>query len=146
MAIEQLNARWGNASPEDLKEYEQEGLILQVTEGIWKVLKERGWNKTDLANALGTSKSNVTQLLNGSRNMTLRTLSDICFALGATVRVYVGEPKTLRFSWDDFARLEVGDGGEVIEFPEAGNSLSYERDEGVNDQAWGAVQIRKVAA
>jgi len=47
--------------------------------------------KADLARALTTSKSNVTQLLSGDRNMTLTTLSDIASALGLSPNIYLAE-------------------------------------------------------
>ena len=59
----------------------QERLITEVTEAIWKAMEETGVNKTDLANRMGASKGYISQVLSGSRNMTLRTLTDICFAL-----------------------------------------------------------------
>ncbi len=65
----------------------QEDLILATTEAIWKVLEERKWSKADLARAMHTSRANITQLLDGSRNMTLRSLSDIAFVLGIEVHV-----------------------------------------------------------
>jgi hypothetical protein len=40
-----------------------------------------------LASMLGTNKSHVTQLLRGSRNMTLRTVSDIFFSLDCEVTI-----------------------------------------------------------
>ncbi len=65
----------------------QEELILDVTELILEKMEEKGLNKSQLANMLGTNKSHVTQLLRGSRNMTLRTVSDIFFNLGCEVTV-----------------------------------------------------------
>jgi ribosome-binding protein aMBF1 (putative translation factor) len=59
----------------------QEELILGVTELVLEKLEERGLSKSQLASMLGTNKSYITQLLRGSRNMTLRTVSDIFFSL-----------------------------------------------------------------
>lgn len=142
MAIEQIRDRWANASADERRVFEQEGLILQVTEEIWEALESKGWNKAQLANALGKSKSYVTQLLNGSRNMTLRTLSDICFALGVPVRVRVGEPKSLKLCWADVVTLSDGDSADIV-MPVAQNSLSYESD--IQD-GWKFESIQKVAA
>lgn len=78
---------------ESKREFAREDLILEVTEAIWDALAQRDWTKSDLADALGCKPPHVTQLLNGSRNMTLRTLSDIAFALGKkfTVNLYNGD-------------------------------------------------------
>lgn len=59
----------------------QEELILDVTELILEKMEQKGLNKSKLAEMLGTNKSHITQLLRGSRNMTLRTVSDIFFGL-----------------------------------------------------------------
>ena len=59
----------------------QEGCILSATEEISRVMEEKQVTKADLARLLDCSKAHVTQLLNGGRNMTLRTLSDICMVL-----------------------------------------------------------------
>jgi transcriptional regulator with XRE-family HTH domain len=67
--------------------YAQEGLILEVAEQVWAALERRGVSKQELAQRLGTGKSHVTQVLNGGRNMTLRTLSDIAEALNQRVHV-----------------------------------------------------------
>lgn len=78
---------WLDQSTENKRVYAQEGLILEISEMIWGELQKRDWNQVQLAQALGTSKAYVSQLLNGSRNMTLRTLSDIAFALSLEVKV-----------------------------------------------------------
>jgi transcriptional regulator with XRE-family HTH domain len=59
----------------------QEELILDITELILEKMEQKGLNKSQLAEMLGTNKSHITQLLRGSRNMTLRTVSDIFFEL-----------------------------------------------------------------
>ena len=46
------------------------------------ILEDMKVSKKTLANRLGRSRPYITQLLSGSRNMTLGSLSDICFALG----------------------------------------------------------------
>jgi len=78
---------WVNESDENRRLYAQEGLILSVTEEIWTAMNRRGLNKQQLAEHLGTGKSHVSQLLNGARNMTLRTLSDIAEALGQHIEI-----------------------------------------------------------
>lgn len=72
---------WLDESEENRRLYAQEDLILQVTEAIWERMSELNVSKKDLAEKLGRSKSYITQVLSGSRNMTLRTLADIAFTL-----------------------------------------------------------------
>jgi plasmid maintenance system antidote protein VapI len=70
------------------KELARQDLIVSVTEQVWAILEDSNLSKADLARALETSKSNVTQLLSGNRNMTLATLADIGEALGAKPKVH----------------------------------------------------------
>jgi transcriptional regulator with XRE-family HTH domain len=65
----------------------QEELILAVTELILGEMEQKAVSKSQLANMLGTNKSHITQLLRGSRNMTLRTVSDIFFGLECKLNI-----------------------------------------------------------
>src|SRR5699024_5164707 len=62
-------------------------LIYNVTEDILVLMEDLSVSKQELARRLGRSRSYVTQLLGGARNMTLGTLSDISFALGVKPQV-----------------------------------------------------------
>ncbi|RME58748.1 XRE family transcriptional regulator [Candidatus Parcubacteria bacterium] len=79
--------KWVSASVDRQRLLAEEEFILDVTENIWEEMQRQGVNKAELAERLGKSRAYVTQLLNGSRNMTLRSLADICFALGAEPRI-----------------------------------------------------------
>lgn len=72
---------WLDESEKNHRLLAQEALILEVSEAIWAALEKLKMSKADLARALGSSKANVTQLLDGRRNMTLRTLADIAYKL-----------------------------------------------------------------
>ncbi|MCU7906895.1 MAG: helix-turn-helix transcriptional regulator [Candidatus Thiodiazotropha sp. (ex Epidulcina cf. delphinae)] len=67
--------------------FAREELVYNVTEDILVVLDDLGISKKELARRLGKSRSYVTQVLSGSRNMTLGSLSDICFAIGVKPKV-----------------------------------------------------------
>jgi transcriptional regulator with XRE-family HTH domain len=71
--------------PEFRKLLAQEELILEVTESICKLLEEEKVSRKELADRLGKSKGFVSQLLNGGRNLTLRTVADILHVLGYKV-------------------------------------------------------------
>lgn len=62
--------------------FAREELVYNVTEDLLVILEDLEINKKELARRLGKSRSYVTQILSGSRNMTLGSLSDICNALG----------------------------------------------------------------
>jgi transcriptional regulator with XRE-family HTH domain len=78
---------WIANDPERERLFAQEQLIVAVAEHIWEKMEAHDVTKADVAAALGKSKAFITQVLNGTRNMTLRTLSDIAFALDAKVNV-----------------------------------------------------------
>lgn len=68
--------------PEFRKLLSQEELILEMTEFICKLMRDKNITRKQLAELLGKSKGFVSQLLNGGRNLTLRTLADIFYVLG----------------------------------------------------------------
>lgn len=85
---EMTNRGWierQTASPESRRMYEEERLILWATEAVAEAMANQGLTRAQLAEALGTSRPNVTQLLSGSRNMTLRTLAALAHACGMRV-------------------------------------------------------------
>jgi transcriptional regulator with XRE-family HTH domain len=71
--------------PEFRKLLAQEELILEVTETICELLENEKVPRKELADRLGKSKGFVSQLLNGGRNLTLRTVADILHVLGYKV-------------------------------------------------------------
>lgn len=76
-------------TPEGKRAFEQERLILDVTELISATMDKVDVRKTDLARRLNRTKGYVTQLLDGRANMTLRTISDVMWALDHTLHVTV---------------------------------------------------------
>ena len=78
-------------TPEARRRYEEERLILWTTEAICEAMEERGLNRAAIAGKLGTSRANVTQLLSGSRNMTLRSLAALAHACGMRAEIGLEE-------------------------------------------------------
>jgi antitoxin component HigA of HigAB toxin-antitoxin module len=72
---------------QDPRLFAQEGLLLAASEEVWRIMNKRGINKYQLAQRMGCSRAHVTMVLNGTRNMTLRTLADLAHALGYEVNV-----------------------------------------------------------
>lgn len=79
--------------PKRRQHYEREALALQASELIFELMEQEGMTKAELAERIGTSRAYVTQVLNGSRNMTIHTLADLAFATGCKIRL---EPSRLR--------------------------------------------------
>ena len=90
-------------SPEARRLYEEERLILWTTEAIWAAMDDRGLTRAEVAERLGTSRANVTQLLSGTRNMTLRSLAALAHACGLRADVHLQ-----RLTDSVFIELEFG--------------------------------------
>ena len=68
--------------PEFAKLMAQGDLIMEVTETLCELLEKEKVSRKGLAERLGKSKGFISQLLNGGRNLTLRTVADILHVLG----------------------------------------------------------------
>ena len=74
-------------NPEFRRLYAIEGFVTEATEFIARLMEQQGVSKAELARRLGRSRAYVTRLLNGSANMTIRTLAEVAYALGAEVKL-----------------------------------------------------------
>jgi transcriptional regulator with XRE-family HTH domain len=83
--------------------YQQEELLLEVTELLASVMEDNRISKAELARRIGKSKAFVTQCLSGSQNLTLRTLSDLFLALG--YRLQTGAVPTSQYVYSKMIRL-----------------------------------------
>jgi transcriptional regulator with XRE-family HTH domain len=68
----------------DNLDYLTEGVLIDVTEQFYTQMKNKGLNRTELAQKLNCSNAYVTKLLNGSENLTLRKLVQIAHVLDCT--------------------------------------------------------------
>ncbi len=93
--------------PEHQRLFMQERTILELTELICRQMKKQGLSRTELASRIGKSKGQVTQMLSGGRNLTLRSLSDMLLALGCAL-----EPMVRRVEEPPgrYVRIPDGDG------------------------------------
>jgi transcriptional regulator with XRE-family HTH domain len=90
---------WVNSTADRQRLFEEERLIALVAEEIYEAMnRDKTVSKTDLASTLGKSKAFVSQLLNGSRNMTLRTLADIAHSLNTVVELHLRD-KHVHENW-----------------------------------------------
>ena len=93
-------------SEADKKALEAERLIVAVTERILLMMRRENFSKAELARRLGKSKSFVSATLDGSRNLTLRTLSSIAYALNLRVDVTIerqnAQPTSNIYVIDDY--------------------------------------------
>lgn len=78
-----------NESKANKKIFAKTNLIQNVTEDIMIAMEDLNISKAEFAKRIGKSKSYITQILSGSRNMTLSSLSDVCFELGIEPQVKI---------------------------------------------------------
>jgi hypothetical protein len=83
--------------------YQQEELLLEVTELLASVMDDNDVSKAELARRIGKSKAFVTQCLSGSQNLTLRTLADLFLALG--YRLQLGAVPSAQYVYKKMIRL-----------------------------------------
>jgi transcriptional regulator with XRE-family HTH domain len=74
-------------SPERMKRFQAARLEMEITELLCELMENQGVSRAELARRLGTTPPYVTKVLRGQTNMTLKTISDWCFALGRSVRI-----------------------------------------------------------
>lgn len=63
------------------REYARVNALIVVANSIQKLLSDRGMKRSELAEGMGKSKAFVSQILNGSRNLTINTLAECLAAL-----------------------------------------------------------------
>jgi transcriptional regulator with XRE-family HTH domain len=80
------------ADPEFRRLLSIETLVAEAAEIIAKLMSEQNLSKADLARRLNKSRAWVTQLLSGKANMTVRTLAEVMYALGAEVKLRAQPP------------------------------------------------------
>jgi transcriptional regulator with XRE-family HTH domain len=72
---------------ESQKIYQQEGLIVDFAEMVHELMEQKGVKRKDIAKELDVSASQVTQWLDGTANLQLRTISDVLFALDSKLKI-----------------------------------------------------------
>ena len=109
------------ADPQHMREYQQERAIYEVTELLETEMDVQGVSRSQLAKKLGRSKSWVTQLLDGDKNKTIRTLADVFAVLGCEYRsftqpIQIGRKFAGQRSSQSTDHVESGEGPPVLTF------------------------------
>lgn len=78
--------------------YETQKLMLEISEQIIARMAGLDINRSALAETLGKDRSQVTRLLNGNPNVTLKTLVEISSALGTRWEIRLAERTSKRTS------------------------------------------------
>lgn len=92
--------------PEFRKQVSAETLVAEASELIAKLMAKENMSKADLARRLNRSRAWVTQLLSGRANMTIRTLAEVSFALGAEVKLSGQSPPDSSFAGPTLRQAE----------------------------------------
>jgi len=74
-------------NPEFAKMMAEEIIILEITEKIIELMQKEDITKAELAKRLGESKGFITQLLNGTGNLTIKRIINIFYALGYSFKI-----------------------------------------------------------
>ncbi len=74
--------------------FAQEKLIFDLTEELCRYMEENGVTRSELAERMGRTRGFVSQILNGGRNFTLRTLADVIRALGPELTIQLNPAST----------------------------------------------------
>ncbi len=69
-------------------EFVKHELALEATEKISALMEVSNVTKSELARRTGNSKAYITQVLAGSRNVTVHTLAALAFALGYRIELH----------------------------------------------------------
>ncbi len=77
--------------------FEQELLSVSVNSLLTMAMTTQDVTQAELANRLGCTRQHVSQLLSGSRNMTLRTMADLSFSVGCRFEVKLGSIDAAEF-------------------------------------------------
>ncbi len=81
-------------------EYWAESTILEFTEDLERIMKERGVSRAELARRLGTSQAYVTKILRGNANFTLTSMVKLARAVDAELRLHLA-PESSITHWRD---------------------------------------------
>jgi len=74
----------------------QNRLIHDVTEDLLVAMEDAEISKSKLARLLGKSRARISSMLDGTSNMTLKTLANICYEAGLNLEVKIGNGMPVR--------------------------------------------------
>lgn len=75
-----------------LRPFAEDEAVSAITSAVQGAIDEAGLTRADVARLLGTTKSYISQVLNGSTNMTLKTLGALLWAAGREVAGLLTQP------------------------------------------------------
>jgi hypothetical protein len=82
---------------ETRRQYERERLVVATANQIGQMMRDLELSRAELAKRLDRSRAYVTQVLAGDRNLTLRSLSDLGWAMGQRVELQFSPLSSLEY-------------------------------------------------
>jgi plasmid maintenance system antidote protein VapI len=76
--------------------------IIEFTEDLCRIMKEKRVSRAELARRIGTSRAHITQLLGGGANFTLLTMVKLAKALDGAVHIHISDKRAIT-KWRDKA-------------------------------------------
>ena len=76
--------------------------IIEFTEDLCRIMKEKRVSRAELARRIGTSRAYITQLLGGGANFTLQTMVKLAMALDGAVHIHISDKRAIS-RWRDKA-------------------------------------------
>ena len=99
--------------------YEEERLVSEFTQALSDLMEEQDMNRAELAQILECSKSYISQLLNGNKNISLRNVAKVLYKLGKRMSIEV-------LDWENDLNL-IGEEKKcaILKFEEPFDSAQY---------------------
>jgi len=122
---------WRRDTPEAQRALAEERAVLQATELISHLLDARDVKRIALADRLGISRSEISQRLNGQRNLTVKSLAAMLHELGYRLRLgcddlVAAQPKPRTFHFDSASPVWAEDVG--VRYTASGSRLNLVRE------------------
>jgi len=109
-------------TPEARRAFEQERLVVTVTNALMEGMEQENVSRADLGRKLDRSRAFVTQVLAGTRNMTLHTFADMAWALGRRATFTLCDLARHGYRSVEVPNVEVRPKPQVISVPLPGES------------------------
>ena len=71
--------------------YRVASIILDFTEGLYKLMESNGISRSSLARRLGVSPAYITKVLRGNVNFTVDSMARLVGAAGGEIHIQVGQ-------------------------------------------------------
>lgn len=79
------------AKYENDADFVAEGLAVAIIENALEIMQRKGLRRSELAQAMGVPKSQVSRIFNAPPNLTLRSIVRLALALGVEPRALLGQ-------------------------------------------------------